>query len=318
MSAVAAMAGELSCGKQASELTPITARIRSGTTACGSLLSSSGADHSSWLAELVLVMLTRELWIRIHQLTYHRFGAGPPILIIIFRWCLPETNTFLVIKAEREAKAAHAAKHIESDKPRSRSAHLKVFGREAGHAIKMNWVLLAYMVVLLTGLHSISHGSTDLYPTFLKNQAGMSPTQTTVITAVGQIGSVIGSTLLGYLSTYFGRRLVMMIGCVFGGAIVPAYIIPRNMSLVATAFFQQFFVQGIFGPIPIHQIELSPPALRSLTVGLTNQLGNLASSASATIESTIGEEFPLPPTETGVERFDYGKVIGKFFQVYTS
>ena len=104
----------------------------------------------------------------------------------------------------------------------------------------------------------------------------------------------------------------MLIGCVFGGALVPAYIIPRNMSLVATAFFQQFFVQGILGPIPIHQIELSPPALRSLTVGLTNQPGNLASSASATIESVIGERFPLPPTAAGVERFDYGKVIGKF------
>ena len=252
------------------------------------------------------------------QLSRNRFGAGPPILIIIFRWCLPETNTFLVMKAEREAKAAHAAKYLESDKPQSRAEHMKVFGREAGHAIKMNWVLLAYMIVLLTGFHSIGHGSTDLYPTFLKNQAGMSPTQTTVITAIGQIGAVVGSTLLGYLSTYFGRRLVMLIGCVFGGALVPAYIIPRNMSLVATAFFQQFFVQGIFGPIPIHQIELSPPALRSLTVGLTNQLGNLASSASATIESVIGERFPLPPTAAGVERFDYGKVIGKFVRVFIS
>jgi SHS family lactate transporter-like MFS transporter len=219
------------------------------------------------------------------------------------------------MKAEREAKAAYAAKHLEEDKPLSRTAHMKAFVREAGHAIKMNWVLLAYMVVLLTGFHSISHGSTDLYPTFLKNQAGMSPTQTTVITAVGQIGCVIGGTLLGYLSTYFGRRLVMMVGCVFGGALVPAYVLPRNMSLVAAAFFQQFFVQGIFGPIPIHQIELSPPSLRSLTVGLTNQLGNLASSASATIESTIGEKFPLPPTVAGVERFDYGKVIGMFVQV---
>jgi SHS family lactate transporter-like MFS transporter len=222
------------------------------------------------------------------------------------------------MKAEREARAAHAVKRLDDSKPKSRVAHMEIFGREAGHAIKMNWVLLAYMVVLLTGFHSISHGTTDLYPTFLKNQAGMTPTQTTVITAVGQIGAVVGSTLLGYLSTYFGRRLVILIGCGFGGALVPAYIIPRNMSLVATAFFQQFFVQGIFGPIPIHQIELSPPALRSLTVGLTNQLGNLASSASATIESVIGETFPLPPTETGVERFDYGKVIGKFFQVDTS
>lgn len=221
------------------------------------------------------------------------------------------------MKAEREAKAAHV-QHLNNDEQLSRAARMRVFGREAGRAIKMNWVILAYMVVLLTGFHSISHGSQDLYPTFLKTQAGTSPTQTTVITAVGQIGAIVGNTLLGYLSTYFGRRLVMIIGCVFGGAIVPAYILPRDTSsLVAAGFFQQFFVQGIFGPIPIHQIELSPPALRSLAAGLTNQLGNLPSSASATIEATIGERFPLPPTATGVERFDCGKVIGKLLQVYT-
>jgi SHS family lactate transporter-like MFS transporter len=231
---------------------------------------------------------------------------------VIFRWSLPETNHFLVMKAEREAKAAQAIEPLDDEQPRSRASHMRAFSREAGHAIKKNWVLLVYMVVVMTGFNSISHGSQDLYPTFLKNQAGMSATQTTVITVIGQIGALCGSTTIGYLSTYFGRRLVMMIACVFGGAIVPAYIIPRDLSLIASVFFEQVFVGGVWGPIPIHLIELSPPALRSLTVGLTYQLGNLASSASATIESVIGERFPLPPTASGVERFDYGKVIGKY------
>jgi MFS transporter, SHS family, lactate transporter len=65
------------------------------------------------------------------------------------------------------------------------------------------------------------------------------------------------------------------------------------------------------GPIPIHLMECAPPALRTTAVGLTYQLGNLASSASATIQAIIGEDFPLPPHD-GVERFDYGKVIGIF------
>lgn len=189
---------------------------------------------------------------------------------------------------------------------------MRAFGREAGHAIKKNWILLAYMVVLMTGFNSISHGSQDLYPTFLKGQVYMSPTQTTVITVIGQIGALIGSTVIGYLSTYYGRRLTMIIACVLGGAIVPAYILPRDLSLIASVFFEQVFVGGVWGPIPVHLIELSPPALRSLTVGLTYQLGNLASSASSTIESTIGERFPLPPGPTGAERFDYGKVIGSW------
>lgn len=71
-------------------------------------------------------------------------------------------------------------------------------------------------------------------------------------------------------------------------------------------------VGAVWGPIPVHLIEMSPPALRSLIMGLTYQLGNLASSASATIQAVIGERFPLPPGPDGDERFDYGRVIGIF------
>lgn len=235
------------------------------------------------------------------------FGAGPPVLIIIFRQLLPETNHFQVTLAERAAN--HARTHAGS--PARKSAAMRAFGCEAGSAIRKNWPILVYMVVLMTGFNSISHGSQDLYPTFLKSQAEMSPTMTTVITIVGQFGAIIGSTIVGFLSTYYGRRLTMMLSCVAGGAIVPAYILPRDKTLIASTFFEQVFVGGVWGPIPVHLIELSPPALRSLTVGLTYQLGNLASSAASTIESTIGERFPLPPTEAYPERYDYGKVIGK-------
>jgi MFS transporter, SHS family, lactate transporter len=133
----------------------------------------------------------------------------------------------------------------------------------------------------------------------------------TVISVVGQIGALIGGTTLGYVSTFFGRRLTMLVACVFGGALVPAYILPRDMTLVASAFFLQFMVGGVWGAIPIHLMELAPEALRTTAVGLTYQLGNLASSASATIQAVIGEDYPLPP-HNGVERFDYGKVIGIF------
>lgn len=84
------------------------------------------------------------------------------------------------------------------------------------------------------------------------------------------------------------------------------------MSLAASAFFLQFFVGGVWGPIPIHLSEHSPLALRTTAVGLTYQLGNLESSASATIQGIIGEQFPLPPKcVNGVctERFDYSRVI---------
>lgn len=103
------------------------------------------------------------------------------------------------------------------------------------------------MVVLMSGFNATSHGSQDFYPTFLSSQLFMDPTQITVITAVGQIGALTGGMTIGYISTFAGRRLTMMTAAVFGGAILPAYVLPRNMSLVASAFFEQFFVGGIWG-----------------------------------------------------------------------
>lgn len=73
------------------------------------------------------------------------------------------------------------------------------------------------------------------------------PSDVTVITVVGQIGALMGGWMIGYISTFCGRRLTMMTGCICGGAMIPAYILPRNMSLVASAFFQQFFVGGTWG-----------------------------------------------------------------------
>ena len=55
-------------------------------------------------------------------------------------------------------------------------------------------------------------------------------------------------------------------------------------------------------------MELSPGSFRTFVVGTTYQLGNLISSASSTIEATIGERFPLPPKGT-TKRYQYGLVI---------
>ncbi|KAK5742007.1 hypothetical protein LTR17_003515 [Elasticomyces elasticus] len=232
------------------------------------------------------------------------FGAAPPILIIIWRLCLPETNHFQVAKAEREAREAQLHEH-------QKGTNLRAFLKVANAAMRENWFLFVYMVVLMAGFNSISHGTQDLYPTFLKNQVGMSPSQATVVTVVGQLGAISGGMTVGWLSTFTGRRLAMMVSCVFGGALVPGYILLRTDSLIATTFFEQFFVGGVWGPIPVFLVELSPPVLRTFIYGVSYQLGNLASSASSTIEATIGERFPLAPTPKGVKRYDYGKVIGE-------
>jgi SHS family lactate transporter-like MFS transporter len=212
------------------------------------------------------------------------------------------------VKAEREARYLSTR---QDGKPQ-KAGGLRAFWKEWNSAFRQNWFLFVYMVVLMSGMNSVSHGSQDLYPTFLLDQVRFDPTQVTVTTVVGQIGALIGSTTIGYFSTFTGRRLIMMTACVFGGAIVPAYIFPRNDDLIASTFFEQFFVGGVWGPIPIHLIELSPPHIRTLFYSFTYQLGNLASAASSTIEATIGQRFPLPNGPDGESRYDYGKVIGIF------
>ncbi|KAH8700913.1 carboxylic acid transporter [Talaromyces proteolyticus] len=243
------------------------------------------------------------------------FASGPPIFIIAFRLWLPETNHFQVLQGERKARVEllnlSTNEDIVSSSPRKRKEMI-VFLKDAAKSVGENWVLLIYMVILMTGFNSCSHGSQDFYPTYLKAQVGLGPTDVTVISVVGQIGSICGGTVIGFVSTFSGRRLAMLTACVFGGSLVPAYIIPRNMGLVASAFFEQFFVGGVWGPIPIHLMELAPPYLRTTVIGLTYQLGNLASSASATIQAVIGERFPLPLSSTGEKTFDYGKVIAIF------
>ncbi|KAG5912992.1 hypothetical protein E4U42_001588 [Claviceps africana] len=250
------------------------------------------------------------------------FSAAPPLFIMVFRWYMPETSHFQALRAKRAEQKRAAGEEADTAKRAASAgwgAGLAAFGRESGRAIRENWVLFVYMVVLMAAFNSCSHGSQDLYPTFLKSQVGLDATHVVIVTVAGQLGSIVGSSVMGYLSTFSGRRLIMLVSCVVGGALVPAFVIPRRMGiLVATSLLEQAFVSGVWGPVPIHLMELSPPALRTTVVGLTYQLGNLASSASATIQAVLGERFPLPAAPAGDDkagggaRHDYGKVMVVF------
>lgn len=109
-------------------------------------------------------------------------------------------------------------------------------------------------------------------------------------------------------SQIFGRRFSIIVMCVLGGVLLYPYSFISNKRIMAAAFFEQFCVQGAWGVIPIHLMELSPGSFRTFVVGTSYQLGNLVSSASSTIESTVGERFPLPPKGKTL-RYEYGKVI---------
>ncbi|KAL5113993.1 Carboxylic acid transporter [Pleosporales sp. CAS-2024a] len=220
------------------------------------------------------------------------FGSGVPVLIILFRLCLPETDAYMERKRIREEEPNAA----------------KVFVQEGKVAVKRHWLLLIYMVLLMAGFNFMSHGSQDLYPTMLSNQYNFSPNAVTVTQVVANLGAMTGGTVVGYSSSIFGRRLSIICMCVLGGALLYPYTFVSNKGVIAAAFFQQFCVQGAWGVIPIHLMELSPGSFRTFVVGTSYQLGNLVSSASSTIEATIGEHFPLP-AKGKIKRYKYGLVI---------
>lgn len=146
----------------------------------------------------------------------------------------------------------------------------------------------------------------------LSNQYNFSPDAVTVTQVVANLGAMTGGTVIGYCSQIFGRRFSIIFICIIGGALLYPYTFVKDHSVIAAAFFEQFCVQGAWGVIPIHLMELSPGSFRTFVVGTAYQLGNLVSSASSTIEATIGERFPLPAKHTSkgsISRYKYGLVI---------
>lgn len=229
------------------------------------------------------------------------FGAGPPAIFIVIRLMLPETVAYRE-RTQLRLEASTSA-GTENDSVG------KVFLKEGKVALKHHWLLLGYLVLLMAGFNFMSHGSQDLYPTMLTNQLGFSKTKVTVTQVVANLGAMLGGSVVGFCSQSVGRRFSIICCCIGGGALLYPYTFVRSEAVMAAAFFQQFCVQGAWGVIPIHLMELSPGAFRTFVVGTSYQLGNLVSSASSTIEARLGENFPLAPSAEGVSRYDYGKVI---------
>jgi len=226
------------------------------------------------------------------------FGAGPPALIIIFRLCLSETETYNERRALRNSKR-----------------HVRSLAKEAKVAVKKHWSILVYLVFFVAGLTFITHGSQDLYPLLLSDKYGYTTGRITGVSVTANVGAMLGGTTAGYLSQIVGRRFVLVVACVLGGALLYPYTHVANNGIFAAAFFEQFCVQGALGILPIHLVELAPADYRVFIVGFSYQLGILISSPVDTIEAKIGEHFPLTSSvesTTGAPRFDYGQVMAIF------
>jgi MFS transporter, SHS family, lactate transporter len=154
--------------------------------------------------------------------------------------------------------------------------------------LKSHWRLGIYAVLLMTAFNFFSHGTQDLYPTFLQVQHHFSPHEVGLIAVIYNIGAIIGGISFGALSEHFGRRRVIIIAAVLSLAVLPLWAFAATAVWLAVgAFLMQVMVQGAWGIIPVHLNELSPDAARGTFPGFTYQLGNLIASVNATLQASI-------------------------------
>ena len=205
-------------------------------------------------------------------------GALPALLALYIRTKVPES----------EAWKQHRAK--------TTGEVLRVVGAQ--------WKRFAYLVVLMTFMMFLSHGTQDLYPDFLHEVHKISGAARANIAIIYNVGAVLGAVLFGLLSQAAGRRKGMTAALGLALLMIPLWAFGSSLTtLVLGAFVMQMGVQGAWGVIPVHLNELSADAARGLMPGLAYQLGILLASPTNSIQYALRDHFGYQWALAGFEVF---------------
>src|SRR2546421_4806756 len=158
-------------------------------------------------------------------------------------------------------------------------------------SLPLYWRRFAYLVVLMTMMNFMSHGTQDMYPTLL-GTLGYNKARIADVTMLSGIGAILGGLAFGYYSDRSGRRRAMLSAIVCALIVVPFWIAGHSpWRILIGVFLMQFFVQGAWGVIPAHINELSPNHLRGFFPGFAYQLGVMFAASIPYVESALGERF---------------------------
>src|SRR5271166_6431825 len=159
-----------------------------------------------------------------------------------------------------------------------------------GRAVLSNWKLFIYITLLMTAMNFSSHGTQDMYPTFLERYWHFAPGKRSAITGFSMLGVLAGGMFVGWLSDRIGRRKAMIIALVGAVVVVPLWVYsPALWMLVTGALLMQFMVQGAWGVIPAHLAELSPDSVRGFLPGFAYQCGVLLASSIVYIQAVFAD-----------------------------
>ena len=194
-------------------------------------------------------------------------GALPAFLIIYIRTKVEESPAWLQGKVTRDS------------------------GSQVGKDILTYVGTFIFLVVLMFSFNSFSHGTQDLYPTFLQKDHHFTPQTVGLIAIIANIGAIFGGVVFGTWSEKIGRRKAIVIAALLAIPVIRLWAYSHTVPLLALGgFLMQFMIQGAWGVIPAHLNELSPPAVRGTFPGFAYQLGNLLSSRNVVIQAKLAEQ----------------------------
>jgi len=198
-------------------------------------------------------------------------GALPSLLVFHLRFNVEESPAWL------------AAKAAKLDPSRPAPAKLTF-------AVLLKYLpTFLFLVVLMFAFTSFSHGTQDLYPTFLQDH-GLSAGQVGLVAAIGNVGALMGGVFCGTLSERLGRRKTIVLAALLAIPMVPLWAWSHTMAMLALGgFLMQFMVQGAWGIIPAHLNELCPAPVRAIMPGFAYQLGNLLSSLNSVFQENYAK-----------------------------
>jgi MFS transporter, SHS family, lactate transporter len=193
-------------------------------------------------------------------------GALPALLALYIRMKVPESEAW---KQHRVASTGQVLR-----------------------VVALQWRRFLYLVLLMTFMMFLSHGTQDLYPDFLQEVHKISAASRANILMITNVGAIVGAILFGFLSQAAGRRKGMLAALALSLLMIPLWAFSGSLAiLVASAFVMQMGVQGAWGVIPVHLNELSADAARGLMPGLAYQLGILLASPTNSVQFALHHRF---------------------------
>jgi SHS family lactate transporter-like MFS transporter len=210
-------------------------------------------------------------------------GTLPALLVLLIRARVPESEVWKHQHRERQAEKVS-------------------FWQSIWDVVKLHPILFVYVIILMTAFNTLSHGTQDLFPTFLQSQilVGLSKadkvSMTTLVTVIANVGAIFGGLYFGSNSEIWGRRRAIIVAALIGLVMIPLWssVLPIPgvaipVTIAIGAFLLQFMAQGAWGVIPVHLNELSPPTGRAIFPAFAYQLGNLFASYIVTVEALVAQ-----------------------------